>query len=186
MKSKYKWELDWESNTSFDHKIHLDIDLELREILRGQNVSVLLATEKDSVRKAVTALVAEQILPQIIKGTGVPSSLPIGIVNYEFENDVKGGAVISEDKEAGGISVSVRDRMKIVMNIQGDRPMNAIQALRANIAGMADVIVNDIMIHLAHKYLGMTQHEIDSSVRLRNGQVTESKAQHRGDFGDRQ
>ena len=162
------------------HAIELDLDLELPGLLRGKHLAAELAFKQEALRTELFKTAAETIVPEIIAQTGIPSGTPEGTTRTTQKTVVHSEADYRESNGVEGTVVSVRDTMRITMDIMSDRHVTAMQALRANAGNVADSIANDVLAHLRRKYLGLSGSHTSSQSRMANGQVIDTHLEREG------
>jgi len=183
MRYSFDADLGWDKGVSTKHSVQLQMGLEIGEFLRGRDITATLATNQGIIRKEVQRIVIEEILPKVFSEAGARSVG--GELNMDTHSRTKGHAKMIEHRTPEGIDVEVRDRLSIVLDITTDRPVTALEAMHGSNISLADAITNDIMMHLAHKYLGVTDHNISTNSSVRNGELVDYDAKHRGNGSDR-
>jgi|SRR3989338_4159113 len=180
MNHEYASQMSWNNGRGMEHQIDLDIQLALPELLKGRNIAVELITNQEALRRDIFSLVSENILPAIIQRTGVSSIGAEGGLNTKNTAHTEGMATIYEDKDVSGTIVGIRNRLKVTMKITADRPVNAMEALRASIGNMAAVITDDVIHNLRYKFLGIRKNRSSSDASFSNGKLTDYKARQEG------
>lgn len=174
--------LGWKNGVSTNHTVQLHMDLEIGEFLRGKNIVATLASNQGFIRKEIQRIVIEEILPKVFSEAG---ATPVeGRLKTDTHSRTKGHARMIEHRTPQGIEVEVRDSLSVVLDIIADRPVTALEALNGSHLSVADAITNDIMMHLAHQYFGVTDHDISTNSSVRDGQLVNHDAKHRGNNSD--
>jgi hypothetical protein len=169
--------MQWDKRQDTNHKIELDLDVALTDFLHSKNIAAELTMKEKEIRKEIFLVVLNQILKKIVEDTGVSYDFE-GQVHAKHHVDTHGHASFEKPKVEGETFV-IRDRLKMVMNIETNRPLNAMQAIRASNHGIATAITDDILHHLKRKFLGITksstttESEIDETGKLKQFDVND-------------
>ena len=165
MKYKFGSEIGWQNGVRANHTIKLDLDLTLSDFLRTRNIAEELALREREIRKEIFQVVLETILLKITEGTGVPWEIP----GNDFKTDTRvqrSGSAAIHHPLIQGESLSIRDQLRLVIKLNSDKPLNAMQALRSGNQTVAMSITDDIIFHLKMKYLGITESCTESSIHI--------------------
>jgi len=181
MKYKFSSDMGWQNGLANQHSIELDLDLSLTDFLKSKkNIAAELATSEVTLRKEIFQLAVGQIVPKILEGTDLDWRLPSGKLNSKFHSDSHGEWQIGDPTEQ--TSVVIRDQMRIVLDVETDQPVNAMQALYASRDGLAGAITNTIIDALKCKYLGTTESDTHTSSQLSGDQVVDLEMRSKTDF----
>ncbi len=180
MRYSYHSNLSWDNNISTQHTIELDMDLVIGEFLNARDIATTLAMSQGLIRLEIQRIVIEQILPNVFFDVGATSVE--GKLNTKTRSHTEGLASMIEHRTPQGIDVEIRDSLSVVFTITTDRPVTALEALCGSNIAVADAITNDIMMHLAIKYFGVTERDISTESSIRNGRLVDHDVRHKGDI----
>ncbi len=183
MENKYKYNVKWDKGheKATDHKLNIDLDLALSNFIGSKNVAAELVRNEGKIRREIFELIVENLVPTIVSGTGHDGSMPMGELRTKSKSNHESEWKIEEPKIEGE-SIVFRNRMKIVMNIQTDRPVDAIQALQNSDHGLANIVTNDVIFSLKQRYLGVVHDKTHTKSQDRNDMVTGYDANSTADY----
>ena len=169
MNYKFSSRMGWSNGKNTDHQIDLDLDLLVSDILQSnRNLETRLITSEQTIREEVFKLVAEEIVPKIIKDTGVDATQPEGHVKVKANSKIYNQATVAIPTQQD-TSLYIRDRMHVALHISTDRPLTAVQALAANKNGLAANITTEVMRLIKNAVLNVHEEETEhSSVMINN------------------
>jgi hypothetical protein len=171
MEYQAKSRLRWSNGEHTDHKIDLDLDLLVSDILKSStNIEARLQANEQGIREEIFQLVLAKILPRIIADTGVDSRQPEGNMSTKGHSSTESQAEVGKPTKKE-TSLYIRDRIHMVLDLTTDRPVNAIQALYANRGGVASEISNEVMKMLKRSVLKTHDEETETSWSISDNQL---------------
>lgn len=175
MKHEFRYKVNWPNGEANDHTINLDLDVTISDILRSnRNIKERLIADEQGIRAEIFRMVAEEIVPQIIEGTLVDTNQPIEHIKssskYKMHNESEVGVPTRSDT-----SLFIRNRMRMVLDINTNHPVNAIQALHASRGGVAAEITTSIMRHLKKVVLKESEEDTTQDWKLSGNRVESFK-----------
>lgn len=171
MEYQYHSRMRWTEGVNTDHKIELNLDVLFDKILGSRNIEAQLALNENAIRTKIANVVLGEILPSIIHDTGMESDVP-GFLevkgNIKSNNNASVGVPTRRDTQ-----LMVDNRMNISMNLHTSRPVNAIQALHGDRAGVAAEIANSVMKMLKKAVLNVDETRSSINTRYKNNTFIE-------------
>ena len=181
MHINYSTHTEWPKTVANKHEIKLDLDLAVSNFIKTKNVAVELTTRETDFRREIHEIVVAQIIPEIVTQTGINGEPPEGRTKTKWNIDYKSSREIEEPKKRDE-SLIVRSKLKMVLQLTSDRPVNAMQALYGARAGVAASIADDIIAGLKFKYLGIKSTKTHTKSHLSGDEVTDFSARNKADI----
>ncbi len=181
MHYRYSSKLGWDKREKTHHVVDLELDLSLDGIFKSRRIAEELAREQASIRAEVFAMIAGQIVPTILAGTGEDYSLPAEGIHSKAKSEWKDEQTFQEPSSEGD-TLKLQDRVRVVMGVETDRPVTGVQAAYSGRAGLADAITERVMHSLNSRYLGITRQESTSESRMAGDDVVGYAARSKTDF----
>ncbi len=154
---EFSSDMKWTDGVKTDHTVDLDLDLALENILPSDNLVLRLHTQDAEIRREIADLVLGKVLPKIVQQTGLEYETPGYLhVQAHLDNRSKGSVGIPTLPHT---TLMIQNKMRIVMDLHANRPVNAIQALYGNRANVAVEVANQVMKFLKRAVLGISEEQ---------------------------
>jgi hypothetical protein len=171
MERDYAFDAEWDKpGVDTNHKLDLQLDLTLSRLLEGRDLATELRLNEGSVRREIQKMAIEDLIPSIIRSSGKIGHLPEGTSRVKTNIDTNSKWKTSESNEARS-SLTYRSKMQIVLDMNTDRAMNAMQALNLSKPNLAANITDTVIADLKSKYFGTEKTQTRSETRTANGKL---------------
>jgi|GEM_PF-5786891 len=172
MQHEYRFEIEYRKGLANQQTIKIDLDLTLRNFLESkERIEVELALRETEIRKEIFQLVIGQIVPPMLKATDMDWQLPAGRFQSQCQSSTHSKWHIADETE--NTLTAIRNQMEVVLEIEVDKPVNAMQALYTSRAELASAVTCNIIDSLKKRYLGITESETTYDTHVSGDQVVD-------------
>jgi len=172
MKHDYNYHAQWTNGISHQHEINLDLNLFVEDFLtQHPNIREELLHNEAGLRKELMNVITQKLVRQIVDESGLSADIE-GTLNTKSKKSVDNDMQVGIPRQKG-LTHFIRNRIRMLLKIETDRPVNAMQAFYAERGSTASEIADNIINALKKRFLGIDVHEYETDSSLIGDEVTE-------------
>ena len=161
-----------------DHRVEIDLDLMVDDFLKGKNLPYELTMNETQIRRQLFDIVLNRVLFKGVQKNGVPYGIK-GKYKWKAHSEIENDWTITESKVPDE-SVKIKNRVKVVCDISVDRPVNAMQAVRAANHAIANVVSDNIIAALKNRFLSISSSDTTTKTQVKDGDLTTFEVKENG------